>query len=92
MATKESGKLSKVRRREYVIVVEVNILTRYLSLTKGEDIRMVYNGTYTDLNTSLWYPHFALPMVGSTLCAVEKGTLLEDWYIGDMLLNFILSE
>ena len=82
MAAKESGKLCMVRRRENVRVREVNILNHFFLLTKGEDIRMVYNGTYTDLNTSLWYPHFALPMVGSTLCAVEKGTFMADWDIG----------
>ena len=53
---------------------------------------MVYNGTYSGMNTSLWATQFSLPMVGSTLRAVEKGTLLADWYIGDMLMNFILSE
>ena len=82
MATKESGKLSKVRRREYVRVVEINILTLCFSLKKGEDISMVYNGTYTGLNNSLWNTHFALPMVGSTIRAVEKGTFMADWDIG----------
>ena len=53
---------------------------------------MVYNGTYSGINTSLWDPHFALPMVGSTIRFVEKGTFMADWYIGDMLLNFMLSE
>ena len=61
-------------------------------LTKGEDIRMVYNGTYSGMNISLWDPHFALPMVGSTIRAAEKGTFLGDRYIEDMLLNFMLIE
>ena len=46
LAAKESRKLSKFRRRGYVRVGDVNILTHYLSLTKGEDKRMVYNETY----------------------------------------------
>ena len=46
VAAKESGKLANVRRRRYVRVGEVNILTHYLSLTKEKYIRMVYNGTY----------------------------------------------
>ena len=53
---------------------------------------MVYNGTYSGMNTSLWDPHFSLPMAVSTLCAVDKGTFFVDHYMGDMLLNFILSE
>ena len=53
---------------------------------------MVYNGTYISMNTSLWDTYFALPMVGSTIYAVEKGTFMEGWYIGDILLDFMLSE
>ena len=53
---------------------------------------MIYNGTYSDMNTSLWDPHFALPMVGSTICAVDKGTFMADWEIGYMLLNIMISE
>ena len=41
MATKESGKLTKVIRRGYVRVREVNILTHYFSVTKREETRMV---------------------------------------------------
>ena len=41
VATKESVKLTKVRRRGYVRVGEVNILTNYLSVTKREETRMV---------------------------------------------------
>ena len=44
------------------------------------------------MNTSLWDAHVALPKVGSTLCGVEKGIFMEDHYIGDMLLNFMISE
>ena len=53
---------------------------------------MLYNGTYSVTNTSLWYPKFSSPMVGYTLCAVEKGTFMADWDIGDMLLNLMLIE
>ena len=70
MDAKKYGKLAKVIRRGYVRVVEVTSLNHSLLLPKGEEIRMVYNGTYSDMNTSLWAPHFYLPMVGSTLCDV----------------------
>ena len=53
---------------------------------------MVYTGTSSGMNTSIWDPHFALTMVGSSLHSVEKGTFMLDWYIGDILLNFIFSE
>ena len=53
---------------------------------------MVYNGTYSGMHTSLWDLHFAPPMVGSTIRAVEKGKVMADQDIGWMLLNFMLSE
>ena len=53
---------------------------------------MVYNGTYSGLNTSIWDLHFALPMVVSTLRAVEKGDFLEDQDIRYMILDVMLSE
>ena len=52
---------------------------------------MVYNGTYSGINTSQRNNQFYSPMVVSTLCAVDKGTVMEDRYIGDMLLNFMFS-
>ena len=76
MAANESSKLSKVKRRGYAIMVDVDILTRYFSLPKVEDIIMVYNGTYNGLNTLLCDPRFPLPIVGSNICAVEKGTYM----------------
>ena len=92
MSEKDCIKLAKFGRRGYVSMVEVDILTRYFSMPKVEDIRMVYNRTYSGLRSSLWEPHFALPKVGSTLQAVERGTLMADRDIGEMLLNFMLSE
>ena len=53
---------------------------------------MLYNGTYSGMNTSLWDPHFAPYMVGYTIRAVDKGTIMADREIGDMLLDFMLSE
>ena len=61
---------------------EFNSLTNYLLVLKGENIRMVYNGTYTSMNTSIWDTHFALPTVGSTIRSVEKVTCMEDRDIG----------
>ena len=78
MVEKDYLKTSKVRMRGYFRVVDVNSLTHYLSVPKWVDMRMVYNGTSSCLNTSLCYPHFALPMVGFNIREVEKGTFMED--------------
>ena len=44
------------------------------------------------MNTSLWDPHLALHVVGSTVYAVEKGTFVADQDIGEIFLKFILSK
>ena len=67
---------------------EVKSLTHYFSVTKGEDISMVYNRTSSGINSSLWATHFYLPTVGSTLWAVERCTFMADRDIEDMFLNF----
>ena len=73
-------------------MVEVKILMHYFLVPKGEGISMMYNGTYSGLNSYLWAPNFALHTVGTTLWAVERGTLMSDCDIGEMFLNFMLSE
>ena len=92
VAVKEYGRLAKVRRRGYVRVGEVNSLTNYFSVAKGEDTRMVYNGTSSGLNTSIWAPQFTLPTAVSTLQAVDKVNFMVDQNIGEMFLNLIPSE
>ena len=53
---------------------------------------MVYNGTYSGLNTYLCAPHLALSTVCSTIWEVERGTYMAEWGIGDMSLNLIVIE
>ena len=76
MSEKESLKLAKFRKRGYIRVGYVKSLTHYFSVSKGEDTRMLYSETYSSINASLWDNHVALPIVVSTLHAVEKGTLM----------------
>ena len=61
-------------------------------MTKLKDIIMFYNYTSIGLNTSLWAPYFDLPTVRYNFHAVEKGTVMVDRVIGEMLLNFMLNE
>ena len=92
VADKDSLKLDKVRRKVYVRVGDVNSLTHYFLVTNIGYKRMVYDRNSSGMNNSLWGPQFALPMVGSTLRAVEKGTFMSDRVIGYNFLNFMLSE
>ena len=53
---------------------------------------MVYDGTLNGLNNFPWSPHCEFTTVASTLRIVDEGTYMGDRYIGEMFLNFILSE
>ena len=87
------AKLEKVKTLRYIQPGTVTSLTFYFSVPKGEtDIRMVYDGTKSGLNDSMWAPWFALPTVETHLRFVGPETWLGDIDIGDMFHNFMLHE
>jgi hypothetical protein len=87
------GKISQVRKRKYVLPGNVQSLTDFFSVPKGDsDIRMVYNGTSSGLNDALWVPSFPSPMMDSLLRAVHLDTWMADTDLGEMFLNFVLHE
>ena len=53
---------------------------------------MVYNDAYSGLNTLLCDPKFALPTIWFNLWVVKNGTYMKNQDIGEMFLNFVLSE
>ena len=57
-----------------------------------EDVRIVYNGTGSGLNDTLWAPHFGLPNVRHTARSLMPGYIQCDLDIGEMFLNFLLHE
>jgi hypothetical protein len=86
-------KIATVRKRKYIAVGYVALLTDFFSVPKGDrDICMVYNGTSSGLNDVLWVPSFPLPTVDSLLCAVHPDTWMADTDLGEMFLNFVLHE
>lgn len=90
---KEAEKINKVRKMGYIVQGVVRSLTHYFSVEKGlTDIRMVYNGSSSGLNSALWAPHFSLPTVTQELRSIVQGTHMADRDIGDMFLNFLLGE
>jgi hypothetical protein len=85
-------KLLKVSARRYFEYGNVASLTQLFAVERGdEDIRMVYNGTYSGLNAHLWCPWFALATINTTLRALEPGTFMGDLDVGEMFLNFMLE-
>ena len=57
---KEAKEPTKVQRWGYIMIGEVKSLNKFFLVPKGEDTKMVYNETSSELNVALWVPHFAL--------------------------------
>jgi hypothetical protein len=86
------AKLLKVRKRGYISAGMVESLTAFFAVPKGiDDIRLVYDGSVSGLNLSIWVPRFFLPTsIGTHLRAVDEDTYMADVDIGEMFLSFIL--
>jgi hypothetical protein len=86
-------KLKKVQERRYIAEGYVVSLTAFFPVEKGDDdIRMVYDGSVSGLNDTMWVPRFVLPTINNHLEAVEEQTYMADVDVGEMFLNFILYE
>ena len=86
-------KIVPVRKRRYLDIGHVLSLIHYFYVPKGEDdVRIVYNGTGSALNDTLWTPHFGLPNVCHTAWSLVPGYFQCDLDIGEIILNFLLHE
>lgn len=89
-------KLEKVVRKGYIElcdIEEVEAMMYMFHVPKGaDDIRMVYDGSKSGLNNSLWAPWFALPNVDTMARWCMAGSWLADNDYGEQFLNFPLHE
>ena len=84
-------KLNKVIQRGYIKRGLVKSLIKYFAVPKGiDDVRMVYDGTASGFNESIWVPNFGLPTIDTLIRATGPTTWMVDLDIGDMFLNFML--
>jgi hypothetical protein len=91
--SKVKEKLAKVRKRGYIAPGFVESLTAFFEVEKGEDdIRLVYDGSVSGINLTIWVPRFFLPTVRTHLRAVDANTFMADVDIGEMFLKFILHQ
>lgn len=85
-------KFEKFRRKRYVSKGPVLGLTSYFTVPKGDgDVRVVFDGTKSGLNASIWSPSFGLPSSSSLLATLEPGTWMADIDVGEMFYNFLLD-
>jgi hypothetical protein len=86
-------KINVIQDRRYVACGEIESLMNYFAVSKGDtDVRVVYDGTLSGLNGSLWAPYFPLPTLQSHLRIVEPGTYMADNDVGECFHNWILDE
>ena len=57
-------------------------------VVKGDDIRMVYDGSKFGVNDALWVPWFTLPTIDTMTCWKLAGSWLANNGYGEMLLIF----
>ena len=63
----------------------VDSLTPFFTVPKGDgDVRVVFDGTRSNLNRALWAPSFILPTISSLLRTTEAGTWMADIDIREM--------
>jgi hypothetical protein len=85
-------KLAKVRSRRYIEPDFVKSLTTFHGVPKLDDIRMVYDASISGLNDAVWVPQFVLPTINTHLRSVGPSTHMGDIDVGEMFLNFMLTE
>ena len=88
-----SKKLSDVRYKNYIGPGKVKSMMSYFNVPKGDsDIRMVYDGTKSGLNSVMWAPWFPLPTASTLLRMVESGTWMADNDAGECFINWLLHK
>ena len=86
------AKVLKVIERRYITDGWIQSLLNWFDVVKGlTDIRMVYDGTKSGLNASVWAPGFSMPTVDSALDHVCASTKMSDSDLGEFFLNFALD-
>ena len=90
---KMGEKLGKVCDKGYILPGQVNSLTGFFAVPRGDDdIHIVYNATACGLNEALWAPNFALPTIDSVLRNSSQNSWFSDIDLGDMFLNYFLDK
>jgi hypothetical protein len=89
-------KVNAVLKKGYIVRIsptEVRSLMFMFDVPKGlDDLQMVYDGSNSGLNDSLWAPWFSLPTVETMTRALLPGYWCADNDYGEQFLNFKLHK
>jgi hypothetical protein len=84
-------KIEKLERRGYLSPGDFRSLLNYFAVPKGKtDIRTVFDGTKSGLNSSLFANWFPLPQVKSMLRCLKRDYYCADNDVGEQFYNFCL--
>ena len=87
------SKFEKFLHRRYVRLKRTILsFTEYFHVPKGDDIRMVFNGTSCSLNRAAWAPNFWLPTSRTATSVLDFDYKTVDIDLGEMFVNFPLAE
>lgn len=84
-----AAKLDVMVQRDYLESGYVSNTVHFFAVPKGDtDIRVVFDGTSSGLNETLWSPNFFLPSAKSAAMCMSFSTWMADMDFGDMFHNF----
>lgn len=84
-----ASKLDTMVKRDYLEPGHVTNTVHYFAVPKGDsDVRVVFDGTSSGLNATLWAPNFFLPSARSAAMSMGFGTWMADMDFGEMFHNF----
>ena len=84
-----AGKLDGMVSRGYLETGFVSNAVHFFAVPKGNsDIRVVFDGTSSGLNETLWSPNFFLPSAKSATMCLCFDTWMADMDFGEMFHNF----
>jgi hypothetical protein len=87
-----ASKIGIVRKRGHIKAGPIKSLADFFDVPKGDDIRMVHNGTSSGLNDALWAPSFYLPTADAAGRLLSYSSFCVDLDLGEMFLNFPMDE
>ena len=84
-----SQKLEGMLRRSYLEAGFVTNALHFFAVPKGDsDVRVVFDGTSSGLNETLWAPNFYLPTARAAALNLSYTTWMADMDCGEMFHNF----
>ena len=85
-------KLDGMLRRSYLDSGFVSNSLHFFAVPKGDaDIRVVFDGTSSGLNETLWAPNFYLPSARAASLNLSFSTWMSDMDFGEMFHNFFMD-